>query len=262
MTHTQLEIIFGQPNPGSIVSGGMQMAPDRTAFVRASAPRRIGGSRFHSHCVDKLELLPRECREVPRTNKRPLITENAEEICAPPEIPHFKLRPEHKGPVQQRHRYFYGTKDSQAKHDPAARREACLYFLSNFYRGAPFKLDGKVYATSEHYYQAQKFEPNLELAERVRRAATAADAKSIATSCKDVPLRLDWDLVRLEVMKRAIHAKFSQNADVCERLLATGTDVLHEDAPVDRVWGVCGADMLGILLVEERTLLRGVPTDQ
>ncbi len=261
MAHAQLKIIFGEPNPGTVISGGMIMEPDRTAFVRASAPRRIGGSRFHGHCVDELEMLPREARQIPQTNKRPLITGNAEEICDPPEIPHFKLRPEHKAPAQQQHRYFYGTKNGQAKHDPSARREAALYFLSNFYRGAPFKLDGKVYATSEHYYQAQKLEPNFELTERVRRAVTAAEAKSIATSCKDA-LRPDWDLVRLEVMKRAIHAKFSQNADVRDKLLATGSDALHEDAPVDRVWGVCGADMLGILLVEERTLLRGVPTDQ
>lgn len=262
-TQTQTKIIFGSTNPGSVMSGGMEMPADRTAPVRATAPRRIGGSRFHGRRVDDLELLPREVREVEPTRKRPLLlADDADPICEPPEIPHFKLRPEHRPPVQIRHRYFYGTKNGECKFDRSAQREASLYPLSNFYRGAPFTLDGKRFATSEHYYQWCKFfavDPIY--AELIRLAPTPADCKELG-STKTKQMRADWEAVRVECMRRAVHAKFSQNADIRAKLLDTGNDALHEDAPLDRVWGVCGSDLLGRLLIEERTLLRGVPTDQ
>jgi N-glycosidase YbiA len=257
---TQLEIIFGEPNPDTTSSGGMDLPAERTAPVRVTAPRRIGGSSIHGHKVRHLEVLPRERPEPKPTTKRPLVLDEADPLCEAPEIPHFKLRPEHRPPVQRVHRFFYGTKGGAVRTPGIlGEREPALYFMSNFYRGAPFTLDHKVFATSEHYYQTQKWicvDPVY--AEKVRTAPTAAEAKKLGGSTHK-PMRADWEDVRVEVMRRAIHAKFTQNADIREKLLATGNDALHEDAPLDSVWGLVGKDLLGRLLIEERTLLRGLP---
>jgi ribA/ribD-fused uncharacterized protein len=61
---------------------------------------------------------------------------------------------------------------------------------------------------------------------------------------------------KVEVMRRAIRAKFRQHAELAAALLATGTAELVEDSSSDRFWG-SGADgkginWLGRLLVEVR----------
>lgn len=69
-------------------------------------------------------------------------------------------------------------------------------------------------------------------------------------------------------MRRALYAKFKQNPELRDLLLATGNALIVENAPGDRYWG-CGKDgtglnRLGILLVELRDRLRGesVPTKE
>ncbi len=57
-------------------------------------------------------------------------------------------------------------------------------------------------------------------------------------------------------MRKALYAKFIQNLDLREMLLATGDAELHEDSPTDMVWGRRGQDLLGKLLMELRAALR------
>ncbi len=57
-------------------------------------------------------------------------------------------------------------------------------------------------------------------------------------------------------MKNGLRAKFTQNSDLKEKLLATGNAVLHEDSPTDMIWGAKGKDMLGKLLMQIREELR------
>lgn len=133
-------------------------------------------------------------------------------------------------------------------------------YMSNFSRH-PFTLDGKLWPTSEHYFQAQKF-PGLPHAEKIRQAKGAILAAKLGR-LRSVPMRPDWDQVRESVMWDAIHAKFTQNDAIRASLLETGEATLVEDSPTDWYWG-CGKDgkgenRLGVLLMRLRSELRGAP---
>merc|ERR1712224_946693 len=47
-----------------------------------------------------------------------------------------------------------------------------------------------------------------------------------------------WKRERLEIVAAGNRAKFQQNADLCERLLATGNRQLVEASPQDSIWGI------------------------
>lgn len=128
-------------------------------------------------------------------------------------------------------------------------------WLSNFYV-CHVELDGCDYVTAEHAYQASKAiceEDRL----RVARCLTPGGAKRTA---RLIPVRPDWDQVKLGVMKRVLVAKFSFNPDLRRKLLATGNQQLVEgNTWGDRFWGVCrgvGENHLGRLLMEVRDELR------
>jgi len=141
--------------------------------------------------------------------------------------------------------------------------------MSNFPH-YPFELDGREWPTTEHYFQAMKFGPyedaeghlhpgSPEVVERIRAAATAMGAAKMGRN-RQYPLRPDWDQARVDVMRRALRAKFTQNAGIREQLLQTYPRHIIEDSPTDYYWG-CGADgtgenMLGQLLVELRNELK------
>jgi ribA/ribD-fused uncharacterized protein len=122
----------------------------------------------------------------------------------------------------------------------------------------PFTLDGALWPTSEHYFQAQKF-AGSEWAEAIRLASNPMKAKRMGGSRKH-PLRKDWERVKEDVMRRALEAKFTQHAGARDVLLSTGEVTLVEAAPRDSYWG-CGAkgtgkNRLGVLLMELRLRLK------
>lgn len=47
-----------------------------------------------------------------------------------------------------------------------------------------------------------------------------------------------WAAVRYEIVKEAIRAKFTQHADLKEKLLASGNKHIVEASPYDVVWGI------------------------
>ena len=129
-------------------------------------------------------------------------------------------------------------------------------FLSNFY-DAPVCYDGITYKNSEAAFQAQKTE-NRE--DRFAFAdLSARDAKKLGRSTK---LRKGWSDMRVYIMSEIVHAKFEQNPDLAEKLLATGNDALIEgNTWNDKFWGVDsrtgeGQNMLGNVLMGVRTTLR------
>lgn len=131
-----------------------------------------------------------------------------------------------------------------------------LGYLSNFYR-SQFELDGQVWATSEHYFQAQKF-IDLEYRERIRLAATPTEAARLGRSRK-VAIRSDWESIKDQAMKAAVFAKFNQNLVIKKLLLATGNAKLVEHTKNDKYWGDGGdgkgKNMLGKILMEVRAAL-------
>lgn len=130
--------------------------------------------------------------------------------------------------------------------------------FSNF-ADFPITLDGKLWPTSEHYFQAQKFK-EAKLRERIRRANTPALAARAGRSRKN-PLRRDWDSAKDQVMREAVRAKFTQHPALRELLLSTGDAVLVEHTENDAYWGDGGdgrgKNRLGRILMQVREELRG-----
>ncbi len=102
--------------------------------------------------------------------------------------------------------------------------DSCGYF-SNFSPHS-IQLDGKVWPTSEHYFQAQKFR-DADIQEQIRRAASPMIAARIGRD-RSKPLRPDWEAVKDDVMRQAVRAKFTQHENLRRKLLATGDATLVE----------------------------------
>ena len=131
-------------------------------------------------------------------------------------------------------------------------------FLSNFFL-APVLYDGIEYPSSEHAYQAAK-SVRTSAKEYIAKLATAGAAKSYG---KKVGLRPDWEDIKLDVMFQIVSAKFSQNPELRESLVATGEKELVEgNTWGDTFWGVCdgvGENHLGKILMRVRKALTPTP---
>lgn len=120
-------------------------------------------------------------------------------------------------------------------------REENYGCFSNF-SAHGFMLDELCWATSEHYFQAQKFVGTPYL-EKVRQTKTPKDAANMGRN-RSLPLRSDWEQVKDDVMRKAVLQKFRTHADIREILLTTVEEVLVENSPIDYYWG-CGKDGSG-----------------
>jgi hypothetical protein len=70
----------------------------------------------------------------------------------------------------------------------------------------------------------------------------------------------DWAIIKDDVMRRAVQAKFEQNLAIQRVLLSTNDQPLVEKTTDDYYWG-CGSDgtglnRLGLILMEVRSSLR------
>jgi len=128
-------------------------------------------------------------------------------------------------------------------------------YCSNFWR-APIEVDGKVYPTTEHYFQASKtLIP--EDHEMIRNLSEPREAKFAGYH---VTLRPGWEEMKEGIMLEGLRAKFTQYPNLREKLLSTGDAKLHEDSPWDKYWGYAkgkGQDRLGKLLMQVREELKG-----
>ena len=130
--------------------------------------------------------------------------------------------------------------------------------LSNFSTHAIF-LKGRIWPSTEHYYQAQKFS-GTEREEQIRRCSTPTQAKQVAGQFKG-QRRANWSKLKEQFMLAALRAKFSQHPDLTEMLMATGERILVEHTPLDAYWGDggdgTGQNRLGVLLMQVRSELHG-----
>ncbi len=129
--------------------------------------------------------------------------------------------------------------------------------FSNF-SAHEFMLEGKWWPTSEHYFQAQKF-PGTPFEEQIRLATKPMEAALMGRD-RNLPLRADWELVKDDVMRKAVFQKFNSHEDIRAILLSTEDQLIVEDTPIDNYWG-CGKDgkgknRLGQILMEVREILR------
>lgn len=138
--------------------------------------------------------------------------------------------------------------------EPIKAFEGPYRFLSNFYP-SDVELDGDIYPTVEHAFQAAKTQ-NRAQRERVRLCSTPGLAKKAG---RVVTLRPEWEEVKIAVMFFLLLRKFEPGSILAERLLATGDAYLEEgNWWGDRFWGVCdgeGSNWLGICLMGIRQSL-------
>ncbi len=122
----------------------------------------------------------------------------------------------------------------------------------------PITLKGKVWKTSEHYFQAQKFK-GTEAENKIRKANTPSLAAKMGRSRK-FNLRWDWEKVKDNVMYDAVKAKFTRHEDVRNLLLSTEDSILVEHTENDFYWGDGGTgkglNKLGKILMKIREELR------
>lgn len=135
-------------------------------------------------------------------------------------------------------------------------------YLSNFWM-APVELEGIVYPSTEHAFQAAK---SLDPEVRKRIAALAKPSEAKAEG-KKIALRPDWESVKTQYMRFLVWAKFSTHPELKAKLLSTGTARLVEgNTWGDTVWGVCngqGENRLGLILEEVRAeLQKTAPRDK
>jgi len=127
-------------------------------------------------------------------------------------------------------------------------------FLTTFYE-CGIKIDGKRYRTMEHYYQSQKTR-NPTLKRWIESAPTPRYAFESGRALRDPDKIKGWEKRRMNVMRKALLAKFTQNKSLGDKLLSTGDAELHEDNERDILWCAYGKDMLGKLLMEVRSRIR------
>ncbi len=140
---------------------------------------------------------------------------------------------------------FYGTK------------EVPYGCFSNF-SAHPFTLENILWRTSEHYFQAMKFYPHWEHINALRAMPSPMQVAKAGRS-RARPLRIDWEEVKDDIMRKAVLAKFSQHPEIALVLLETGDEELIENTTQDHYWGCgisgTGKNMLGIILMETREIL-------
>jgi ribA/ribD-fused uncharacterized protein len=129
--------------------------------------------------------------------------------------------------------------------------------FSNF-AAYPINLNGKLWPTTEHYFQAQVLGPRR--SGKIRKAKSPMIAARLGRDRKK-PLRRDWESVKVEVMRTAIRAKFTQHEELRKILLSTGDTQIVEHTENDSYWGDggfgSGQNLLGRILMEVREELAG-----
>lgn len=123
-------------------------------------------------------------------------------------------------------------------------------FLSNFYQ-SPMEINGIIYPTNEHFFQATKM-TNLNDHNVIVSCSSPGQAKRIARS---LPKRPDWEKVRDNFMLFGLRMKF-QIPKLKEKLIETGdAELIEGNSWGDTYWGVCkgvGQNRLGGLLMQVR----------
>lgn len=119
---------------------------------------------------------------------------------------------------------------------------------------------GTTWKTSEHYFQARKFQ-NSNLILKVMDAPTPMEAANIGRD-RNYLIRSDWESIKLGVMREVILAKFTQHEDLKILLLSTGFEDIVEASPYDFFWGEgadgSGTNHLGKILMEVREQIRQI----
>ena len=122
----------------------------------------------------------------------------------------------------------------------------------------PIEIGNKIWPTSEHYFQAQKFTDSTYI-NKIRKAKSPLTAARLGRSRK-IPIKTNWEKIKDSVMHLAVTEKFLQHAELQELLLSTENRKIIEHTLNDSYWGDggdgSGKNMLGRILMNVRSQLQ------
>jgi len=161
-------------------------------------------------------------------------------------------------------RFFWG-------HRPPRGGGVGASCLSQWFASA-FTVDGRRYATAEHFMMAGKARlfGDDETAEAICATPDPGQAKALGRRVRDFD-ETTWQRHRYEIVVAGNFAKFTQHDGLRGFLLATDDEVLVEASPLDAVWGIGlaasdpraehpidwpGLNLLGFALMDVRAALR------
>jgi ribA/ribD-fused uncharacterized protein len=132
--------------------------------------------------------------------------------------------------------------------------------FSNFWDKHPVEIDGIVWRSTEHYYQAMKFASHPEVQEQIRGVKWAGDAWKLANRNFRHLVDPDWREKKESIMLKALRAKFFQHPELADVLLSTWDESIVEHSANDSFWADAedgsGRNRLGELLMQVRSELR------
>lgn len=136
---------------------------------------------------------------------------------------------------------------------------------------SPFKADGDLFPTAEHYMMAEKARVfnNEALINEILADSNPQKAKALGRKVTGFTNEI-WNQHRFEIVVKGNIYKFSQNNELKQFLISTKNRVLVEASPNDKVWGIGlteddknasnpfkwkGLNLLGFALMEARRIL-------
>jgi ribA/ribD-fused uncharacterized protein len=156
-------------------------------------------------------------------------------------------------------------------HQPPPGGGAGKGCLSQWWPSA-FTVDGETYASAEHFMMAAKalLFGDAETADRIRAAPHPRRAKDLGRQVRGFDEQR-WAEQRFDLVVAGNLAKFGQHAELRDFLIGTGSRVLVEASPYDKIWGIGlaadhehstspehwpGLNLLGFALMEVRQQLQ------
>ncbi len=111
-------------------------------------------------------------------------------------------------------------------------------YLSNWYL-SDFTADGIRFSSMEQYmmYKKAALFHDMKTAGQIMGSDHVAEIKQLGRLVSGYDDRV-WNGVRQIIVYEGLLAKFSQNVELKNKLLATGDAVLAECAVKDRIWGI------------------------
>lgn len=166
--------------------------------------------------------------------------------------------------------FFWGHK----KPPDGSVNHSCL---SQWYE-AGFEQDGNYYPTAEHYMMAAKARlfGDVAIEQKIMQCDHPNEAKKLGRLVSGFNTE-QWNQSRFDIVVAANIAKFAQNPPLKHYLLDTGSRVLVEASPRDRIWGIGmgknnpdagipknwrGLNLLGFALMVVRAQLSTVPESE
>jgi len=180
------------------------------------------------------------------------------------------LRQEYQKGNRYKYLFFWG-------HTPPADGSVNQSCLSQWWMQS-FEVDGIRYSCAEQYMMAEKARlfQDGDMLEQIMLAKSPKEMKAYGRAVRSFDKSV-WDTHCYRIVKTASKAKFSQNPELLQFLLATYNRILVEASPRDRIWGIGmgksnpdaenpmkwrGHNLLGFALTETRDELIRERDDQ